>query len=118
MRRNLDDVLANDPSGNEDIFCVSAIVEDQVFTQVCFVLHTEEAFVAGGRIGRHDTHARPEAIPDPFTSRVYDTRQFMAESGGGHTHASMIALLPYLEVCSGAQRRVAPDHQSARSWGR
>src|SRR5262245_31351103 len=41
MRRDLYDVLIDDSSGNQGVFCIGAVVENEVFAEVCFILQTE-----------------------------------------------------------------------------
>src|SRR5262249_53448225 len=98
MRRNLDDVLVNNTSGNQRIFCVGAIIENEILTEICSLLQTEEALVAWSRVRGHHTHAGPETVTDAFTSLLHNARQFVPENSRRHNHAGMITLLPDFEV--------------------
>ncbi len=98
-----------DAFGNADEFGVSAVIEEQVATQILGSPLAVEALPARSGIGGNHPLAGAEA-GDALTHRHNVAGQFVAKQCRGYDHAGVVAAAEHFDIGSASQRRTNP-HQ-------
>src|SRR6266480_3277181 len=109
MRGNLQQILAENASGDQRIFSICPVDEDEILTEVGLVPQAEEALIARSRICRYHAHTGPESVLHGSANFVHYAGHFMTEDRRGHDHPSVVTLLPYLEISSAGQSHLHAD---------
>src|ERR1051326_151706 len=103
---NLHHVLVQNPSGNQVVLRICAVVENEVLAKIRPVFQTEVAFVAGSRVRGDDAHARTKSVTHRLARFLDNAGQFVAEQSRGRNHARVVTLFPYFEVRPASQRNL------------
>jgi hypothetical protein len=107
----------DDAARNPNVFGVSAVVEQEIFAEVLLMFGAVEAHLARRGIQGDDAHAFLESV-DTGSYFLDDSGQFMAEQGGRHDHAGMVAALVHLKISAAGQGNLNFDQNLAFSHAR
>ncbi len=114
MFGNHQHVLANDPSGDADIFGVGSVVKQQILAQIALPLAAEQADVARRGIRRHDARADFQAAIYIRTQRFDDSRKFMPEYSRRDNHSRVVSPLPDFQIGAASQSHLYADQRLIR----
>ena len=108
-------ILLDEPRGNDDGFRVGAVEEQQIVAEVFLPVAAMETFAARRGIGRdHAVAGLPSRFRTSLAQFRNDAREFMAKDGGRHDHLRMIAALENLQVRAAGERGLDADARFAR----
>src|SRR5260370_21345720 len=95
--RNNKSVLFDDALWNAYVLGISAVVEEQIVTQVLLFVFAVRARAAGGGVGRHHAHAFAE-VTDARAYLGNLSRQLVSEERSRHNHFCVISTSINLKI--------------------
>ncbi len=107
----------DDALRDPNVFCVGAIIEEEIFAEIFLMLGAVEAHLARSGVQGYDAHALLETI-DPGADFLNYAGQFVAEQGGRNDHAGMVATLVHLKIGAAGQGDLYFDQNLAVSHAR
>lgn len=97
-------VLLNDPCGDANIFCVSAVIEEKVLAKILLPAKAEKTPVARGRVQGNDAVPRAK-ICDPGAHLGYGSRHLVSEWDRRFQHHGVITTPVNLQIGSTGKGR-------------